>query len=146
MSIATKLNDIIALSQSTNEKRSPELLTEDDLSLVFGGNGNGFAASDAAFQQQQDAQARFDIAVQNGVEALGNLEMGSATRHASEALNAYGELQAATQNLHNAVDSDVANAHTQQQIDAQIANGHNYSPADANMTNADGSPGVGDSY
>jgi hypothetical protein len=155
MTIATKINDIIALSQSSHDTQFSALLSEEELCLVFGGSGGGggggggggsWAASDAAFADQQAAQERFDNAVQNGLEALGNLEMGSATRHANEAYNAYGDVQTATQNLYNAVDNDSSHADTQQQIDQQIANGHDYSPMDANMSNHDGSPGVGGSY
>lgn len=148
MTIATRINDVIALSESPNDTQRPALLTEEELCIVFGGSngGSSWQASDAAFAQQQAAQARLDAAVQNGLEALGNLSMGSATRHANDAYNAYGEVSAATQNLHNALDSDAANMSAVVQIDNQIANGHNYSPMDANMTNYDGSPGVGGHY
>lgn len=149
MTIATRINDIIALSQSSNET---PMLSEEELCLIFGGSGGSgggggdWAASDAAFAAQQAAQERFDSAVQNGLQALGDLSMGSATRHANEAYNAYGDVQTATQNLHNALDSDAANVDAAHQVDQQIANGHNYSPMDANMSNYDGSPGVGGSY
>ncbi len=152
MTIATKLNDIIALGQTTSDTQMSALLTEEELCLVFGGSGGSgggggdWAASDAAFAQQQAAQERYDGAIQNGLEALGNGELGSATRHANEAYNAYGEVQTATQNLHNALDSDSARVDANHAVDTQIANGHNYSPMDANMSNHDGSPGVGHSY
>ena len=144
MTIATKINDIIALGETSHD---PPTLSEDELRLVSGSGGdNTWAASDAAYAAQQSAHERLNTAMQNGLEALGNLEMGSATRAANEAYNAYTDMQAATQDLYHALDSDAANYDAGYYVDQQISNGHDYSPMDANMTNYDGSPGVGQSY
>lgn len=142
MSNKISINDFLAPSSAN---ALPVELSTEELALVFGSSGgNVWASSDAAFQAQQQAQQNFDQAVQNTLESVGNLEMGSATRHANEAYNAYHDLQQANANLEQAVDNDWADYQHEAAIDQQIANGTGYSPSDANMTLSSGLPGVGD--
>ncbi|MEY2930122.1 MAG: hypothetical protein RL033_871, partial [Pseudomonadota bacterium] len=93
------INDYILLGEGLE-------LSGDDLDLILGGSGpsgaqsdepnsstqgpppaDTFASSNAAFEAQQQAQQKYDEAVRNTVESMGNLEMGAATRHANEAYN-----------------------------------------------------------